>query len=64
MLSCDPESLRGYKQLIDDGFATTFAAGLRLEARASREHAKSITPEIVAKRRGAVQERGRRQSGG
>jgi enoyl-CoA hydratase len=64
MLSCDPDSLRGYKRLIDDGFATTFAAGLRLEARASREHARSITPEIVAKRRGAVQERGRRQSGG
>ena len=64
MLSCDPASLRGYKQLIDEGFATTFAAGLRLEARASREHAKAITPEIVATRRGAVQERGRRQTGG
>jgi enoyl-CoA hydratase len=64
MLSCDAQSLRGYKQLIDEGYATTFAAGLRLEARASREHAKQITPEIVADRRGAVQERGRRQSGG
>jgi enoyl-CoA hydratase len=64
MLSCDPASLRGYKQLIDEGFATTYADGLRLEARASREHAKQITPEMVAGRRGAVQERGRRQSGG
>ena len=64
MLSCDPASLRGYKQLIDEGFATTFAAGLRLEARASREHAKAITPEMVAARRGTVQERGRRQTGG
>jgi enoyl-CoA hydratase len=64
MLSCDAVSLRGYKQLIDAGFATTFQAGLRLEARASRDHAKAITPEMVATRRGAVQERGRRQTGG
>jgi len=64
MLSCDPASLRGYKQLIDAGFATTFEEGLRLEARVSRDHARAITPEIVATRRGAVQERGRRQAGG
>jgi len=64
MLSCDPDSLRGYKQLIDAGFATTYEEGLRLEARVSRDHAKAITPEMVAKRRAAVQERGRRQTGG
>ncbi len=64
MLSCDPASLRGYKQLIDAGFATTYEEGLRLEARVSRDHASAITPEMVAKRRAAVQERGRRQSGG
>lgn len=64
MLSCDPASLRGYKQLIDAGFATTYEEGLRLEARVSRDHAKAITPEMVAKRRAAVQERGRRQTGG
>jgi enoyl-CoA hydratase len=64
MLSCDPQSLRGYKQLIDAGFATTYEEGLRLEARVSRDHARAITPEMVAKRRAAVQERGRRQTGG
>jgi len=64
MLSCDPASLRGYKQVIDAGFATTYAEGLRLEARVSRDHAKAITPEMVAKRRAAVQERGRRQTSG
>ncbi|HEY8156664.1 MAG TPA: enoyl-CoA hydratase [Myxococcota bacterium] len=64
MLSCDPASLRGYKQVIDAGFATTFEEGLRLEARVSKEFAKGITPELVATRRGAVQERGRRQTGG
>jgi len=64
MLSCDPASLRGYKQLIDAGFATTYEEGLRLEARVSRDHAKTITPEMVAKRRVAVQERGRRQTSG
>jgi enoyl-CoA hydratase len=64
MLSCDPASLRGYKQLIDAGFATSYEEGLRIEARVSRDHAKAITPEMVAKRRAAVQERGRRQTGG
>jgi len=64
MLSCDPQSLRGYKQLIDAGFATTYEEGLRIEARVSRDHARAITPEMVAKRRSAVQERGRRQTGG
>jgi enoyl-CoA hydratase len=64
MLSCDPVALRGYKQVIDAGFATTFDEGLRLEARVSVDHAKGISPDFVAERREAVQERGRRQSGG
>ena len=38
MLSCDPTTLRGYKKLIDEGFAATFGDGLRLESRASRAH--------------------------
>jgi len=62
MLSCDPETLRGYKRVIDVGFSTTLSEGLVVEGRASREHAKSVTPETLAQRREGVQDRGRAQA--
>ena len=61
MLSCDPEVLRGYKRVIDEGYATTFADGLRLEQARNRAHAPTVTPEKIAARRAAVQARGRSQ---
>ena len=61
MRSCDPDVLRAYKRLIDDGFATTFSEGLRTERARSREHAASVTPEKIAARRAQVQARGRSQ---
>lgn len=64
MLSCDPLVLRSYKRVIDEGFAGTFADGLRMEAEASRKHASAVTPDAIAKRRASVQERGRAQSRG
>jgi enoyl-CoA hydratase len=64
MLSCVPEVLRRYKQVIDEGYATTLSEGLALEARVSRDYARSLAPEVVAGRRRGVQERGRAQSGG
>ena len=64
MLSCDPEVLVNYKRVIDEGFAATFADGLRLEAEASRRHASAVTPDAIAGRRATVQERGRAQSRG
>jgi enoyl-CoA hydratase/carnithine racemase len=63
MLSCVPEVLRAYKHVIDAGYATTFADGLRLETEANREHARRLTPADIAARRAAVQARGRTQSG-
>ena len=63
MLSCDPASLRGYKKVIDDGFATSFADGMNLEAKTAREHSRGVTPEAIAERRREIQQRGRRQSG-
>jgi enoyl-CoA hydratase len=64
MLSCDPVVLRSYKKVIDDGFAQSFADGMRIEAEASRKHVGSVAPETIAQRRAAVQERGRSQSRG
>jgi enoyl-CoA hydratase len=62
MLSCVPEALRGYKRVIDAGFATTFSEGLTLESRAAGDHARSVTPAMLAERRKGVQDRGRAQS--
>jgi enoyl-CoA hydratase len=53
--------LRAYKRVIDDGYAETFAAGLRIEKARSRAHAASVTPEKIAARRAQVQARGRAQ---
>jgi enoyl-CoA hydratase len=64
MLSCDPDVLRSYKRVIDEGFAATFADGMRIEAEASRKHASAVTPDAIAQRRATVQERGRAQSRG
>lgn len=63
MRSCDPAVMRAYKRVIDDGFATTFGDGLRLETARSREHAATVTPDAIARRRAAVQARGRSQVG-
>jgi enoyl-CoA hydratase len=61
MLSCDPPSLRRYKQMIDAGYAGTLADGLALERRMSREHLADVTPEAIAQRRAGIQDRGRQQ---
>ena len=64
MLSCDPDTMRGYKRVIDSGYAETLAGGLRLESEAAAAHARQLTPEKLAARRAGVQERGRQQKGG
>lgn len=62
MLSCDPVVLRDYKRVIDAGYAATFADGLKIEKDANRAHARHVTPEQIAARRAAVQDRGRNQT--
>jgi enoyl-CoA hydratase/carnithine racemase len=61
MLSCDLPALLRYKQMIDRGYADTFAEGMALEQRLSREHMSGVTPDAVAARRAGIQDRGRRQ---
>jgi len=61
MLSCEPRTLRGYKRVIDEGFAGSFGDGMRMESRRSREHLRGVTPESVAARRAGIQARGREQ---
>ena len=59
MATCDPVLLRNYKRIIDDGFATNFGEGQRLEVHRSAEHAASVTAESVEAARQAVTARGR-----
>lgn len=59
MATCDPGLLRNYKRIIDDGFATSFGDGLRLEVKRSAEHAEGVTAQSVEAARKAVTERGR-----
>jgi len=62
MLSCDPRTLRTYKRVVDDGYATSFGEGLRLESAAYKEHLKGVTAQAVGARRAEIQNRGRQQS--
>ena len=63
MLSCVPEVLRGYKQLIDEGFALPYGDALAHESQTSMEHMRTIKPNTLAERRAGIQQRGRAQSG-
>ena len=62
MLSCAPGLVPAYKRLIDEGLALPLGEALKLERRASAEHARGVTPDAVAGRRAAVQARGRDQT--
>lgn len=62
MLSCEPDVLRNLKRVIDDGFATTFAEGMKVEYEAWRAHSRTVKPEDLAARRTTVQQRGRNQA--
>lgn len=57
----DPEFLRNYKRLIDDGYAVSFGEGMRIEAERSTQANSQVAPGEVEARRSKVQERGRTQ---
>jgi len=59
MASSDPDMLKKYKSVIDDGFGQTFEQGLRLELARSVEHAANVTAESVEAARQTVTKRGR-----
>lgn len=62
MLSCDPEALVGYKQLIDECFGMPMADALPYETAMATESARRMTADRIADRRGAVQDRNRSRS--
>jgi enoyl-CoA hydratase len=64
MLSCEPTALRGYKRLIDAGFALPYGEARRLESKTAIEHARGVSAEQIAARRRGIQARGRAQTRG
>jgi enoyl-CoA hydratase len=63
MISCQPGMVPAYKDVIDRGFAASFAEGRAIEREANRAHMSEVTPERIAAARSQVQARGREQSG-
>lgn len=57
----EPDMLRAYKRVIDEGYGMPLAEALDMERQQSRAWAASQTPEALARRRAAVQARGRQQ---
>lgn len=63
MAGLNPQILRDYKHLIDQGFNDTLAHGLEFELDANRRFLKQLTSEAIAGAKDKVQERGRNQTG-
>lgn len=63
MLSCDPETLRGYKRLIDDCYGMPLAEALPYETRIATESARSLGADVIAARREGIQSRNRHRTG-
>ena len=61
MATIEPGFSAAYKRLIDDGFAVGFGEAMALEHARSSAANSGVSPDEVAKRREAVQQRGRQQ---
>jgi enoyl-CoA hydratase len=61
MASIPPETLAGYKSIIDQGYDLSLGEGLALEHRLSIAKNRLVTPDMVEARREAIQARGRSQ---
>ena len=61
MLSCVPETLTAYKALIDDGYATNFEDGMKIEAQRGRAANSRVDGNAIEARREAVRQRGQQQ---
>ncbi len=63
MCSTQPDLLKNYKAVIDEGFAMAFGPALEMEIKRSAEHAAGVSAEAVEAARKQVTERGRGQQG-
>ncbi|MEE9417652.1 MAG: enoyl-CoA hydratase [Acidimicrobiales bacterium] len=63
MLSCVPDALTSYKQIIDQGFAAALGEGLMIEHQLARPANRSVTAKGIEQRRQEILARGRDQVG-
>lgn len=63
MLTTLPHMLPAMKKVIDEGYATTFGEGMKMERAISRKTNDAVDPRAVEERRGNVRARGREQAG-
>lgn len=63
MLSLVPEGLRTYKRIIDEGYAESFAEGLKTELLISSAANRKVRSADIESRREAVRQRGQSQKG-
>lgn len=62
MASCNPDLLKGYKKVIDDGLAMPMGEAMKMEVQRSADHAKSVSADSVEEARKAVTARGREKA--
>jgi enoyl-CoA hydratase len=62
IVSCVPETVRVYKQMVNDGLQMDLGAGLVMERNVMGPVNKRVSGGAIAERRSNVQERGKQQS--
>jgi len=60
---CVPETVKVYKQMVNDGLGMDLAAGLAMERSVMSHANRGISGDTIAGRRSAVQQRGKAQKG-
>ena len=61
IVSCVPETVRVYKQVVNDGLDTTLAAGLTMERKIMAHVNNRVSGDAISNRRAGVQSRGKSQ---
>ena len=64
ILSVHPEAVRGYKQLLREGFSGSLGDGMAMERERATEFARGVRAETIEARREGVRQRGQREVGG
>ncbi len=59
--SCVPSTVKVYKQLVDDGLASTLGAGMEMEKLVMGHANKGVSGDTIGERRQGVQQRGKQQ---
>ena len=59
--NCVPETVKVYKQMVNEGLQTDLAAGLAMERSVMTHVNQRVSGDVIANRRSSVQQRGKNQ---